>query len=79
MSTRMEIEPLVHLEQELAESPRWDADEQALYWLEIWNLPAIFRYDLATRGVTRWSPGVHVTGQARRASGGFVLATRTGL
>ncbi len=79
MSNRMEIEPLVHLEQELAESPRWDVDEQALYWLEIWNPPAIFRYDLATRALTRWSPGVHVTGQARRAGGGFVLATRTGL
>lgn len=79
MSDRMEIETLVHLELELGESPRWDAAEQALYWLEIWNPPSIFRLDLATGAVKRWSPGVHVTGQARREGGGFVLATRTGL
>ena len=79
MSDRMEIERLTHLELELAESPRWDADEQALYWLEIWNPPSVFRWDPATREVKRWDPGVHVTGQARRAGGGFILATRTGL
>ncbi len=54
MSDRMEIERLLHLELELGESPRWDAAEQALYWLEIWNPPSIFRMDLATRSVTRW-------------------------
>ena len=79
MSDRMEIERLTDLELELAESPRWDADEQALYWLEIWNPPSVFRWDPVTCEVKRWDPGVHVTGQARRAGGGFILATRTGL
>ncbi len=76
---QMEIEPLLHLELELGESPRWDADEQALYWLEIWNPPSVFRFDPVTRAVTRWDPGVHVTGQARRQGGGFILASHTGL
>jgi sugar lactone lactonase YvrE len=75
----LEIENIVHLENEIGESPRWDADEQALYWLDIWSNPAIFRLVPATKQFTRWSPGLPVTGQARRMGGGFVLATRTGL
>jgi sugar lactone lactonase YvrE len=74
-----EIERVVRLERELAESPRWDADEQAVYWLDIWNDPAVFRYRPATGEFRRWSPGLPVTGQARREGGGFVFATRTGL
>ncbi len=79
MSGRMEIERLLHLQLELGESPRWDAREQALYWLEIWNPPSVFRFDPSTGEVQRWSPGIHVTGQARRAGGGFIFASRTGL
>lgn len=78
MSHPVEIETVLPVQLELGESPRWDADEQALYWLEIWNPPAIFRLDPATDAATRWSLGVHVTGMARRAGGGFILASRTG-
>ena len=75
-----EIENVAKLESELGESPRWDVDEQALYWLDIWNDPAVFRFHPATKALTRWSPGCPCRpGQARRASGGFVLASRTGL
>jgi sugar lactone lactonase YvrE len=74
-----EIERVVRLESELGESPRWDVDEQAVYWLDIWNDPAVFRYRPATGEFTRWSPGLPVTGQARRERGGFVFATRTGI
>jgi len=74
-----EIERVTRLERELAESPRWDVEEQAVYWLDIWNDPAVFRYHPATGKFTAWSPGLPVTGQARREGGGFVLATRTGL
>jgi sugar lactone lactonase YvrE len=74
-----EIERVVRLERELAESPRWDVEEQAVYWLDIWNDPAVFRYRPVTGEFTAWSPGLPVTGQARRAGGGFVFATRTGL
>ena len=61
-----EIENVVKLESELGESPRWDADEQALYWLDIWDSPAVFRFHPATKEFTRWAPGLPVTGQARR-------------
>jgi sugar lactone lactonase YvrE len=74
-----EIERLHIAENEIGESPRWDADEQALYWLNIWGDPGVFRLNPATREFRQWSPGVHVTGQARRAGGGFIFATRTGL
>ena len=30
-----EIEHVIKVENEVGESPRWDVDEQALYWLDI--------------------------------------------
>jgi sugar lactone lactonase YvrE len=74
-----EIERVVNGQNELGESPRWDADEQALYWLDIWDSPAVFRLDPATQEFAHWAPGLSVTGQARRSGGGFVFATRQGL
>jgi sugar lactone lactonase YvrE len=74
-----DIERVVSVENEVGESPRWDAEEQALYWLDIWDSPSVFRYRPATQEFTQWAPGLPVTGQARRRSGGFVFATRTGL
>ena len=46
-----EIENVVKLESELGESPRWDADEQAVYWLDIWNSPAVFRFPPGDEGL----------------------------
>ncbi len=74
-----EIEHVLSVQNEVGESPRWDADEGALYWLDIWDSPAVFRLDPVTHAFNRWAPGLPVTGQARRAGGGFVFATRTGL
>lgn len=74
-----EIEHVVSTQNEVGESPRWDAEAQAVYWLDIWDSPAVFRFHPQTREFTRWAPGLPVTGQARRAQGGFVFATRTGL
>ena len=74
-----EIEHVVSGQNEVGESPRWDAEEQALYWLDIWDSPAVFRFHPSTKEITRWAPGLPVTGQARREKGGFVFATRKGL
>jgi sugar lactone lactonase YvrE len=74
-----EIERVVRSESEVGESPRWDVEAQAVYWLDIWSDPAVFRYHPATGDFRRWAPGLQVTGQARREGGGFVFATRTGL
>lgn len=75
----LEVEPVVSVQNEVGESPRWDVEEQAIYWLDIWDNPAVFRFRPATGEFTRWKPGLPVTGQARRAQGGFVFATRAGL
>ncbi len=74
-----DVERVIRVENEVGESPRWDADEQALYWLDIWDSPAVMRFQPQTKAFTQWRPGLPVTGQARRAGGGFVFAARTGL
>jgi L-arabinonolactonase len=74
-----EVERVIEVENEVGESPRWDAGEQALYWLDIWSNPTVYRLQPATGAFQQWAPGVHVTGQAQRQGGGFVFATRTGL
>jgi len=74
-----EIERLALVENEVGESPRWDAEEQALYWLDIWSSPTVYRLEPKTGAFRQWVPGIHVTGQARRQGGGFVFASRTGL
>lgn len=74
-----DVERVIRVENEVGESPRWDADEQALYWLDIWDSPAVMRFQPQTKAFTQWRPGPPVTGQARRAGGGFVFAARTGL
>ena len=74
-----EIERVVNIQNEVGESPRWDAEEQALFWLDIWDSPAVFRFKPQTGEFTRWAPGLPVTGHARRKQGGFVFASRTGL
>lgn len=75
----LEIEHVASVQNEVGESPRWDPSDQALYWLDIWDNPAVFRLYPATGELTRWTPGLPVTGQARREAGGFVFATRQGL
>ena len=74
-----EIERLGLSEDEVGESPRWDVDEQALYWLDIWTNPTVHRLEPRTGAYKKWSPGILVTGVARRKGGGFVFASRSGL
>jgi sugar lactone lactonase YvrE len=47
--------------------------------LDIWSKPTVFRLEPATGAFRHWSPGITVTGMARRQGGGFVFASRTGL
>lgn len=75
----VEVEHVVRVENEVGESPRWDAEQQALYWLDIWSNPTVFRLAPSNGEFREWTPGVHVTGQARRRGGGFIFATRSGL
>lgn len=75
----VEVEHVVRVENEIGESPRWDIEEQALYWLDIWSHPTVYRLVPATGAFQQWTPGIPVTGQARRQGGGFIFATRTGI
>ena len=61
-----EIEHVVKGQNEVGESPRWDTEEQAIYWLDIWDTPAVFRFHPSTKEITHWAPRLPVTGQARR-------------
>jgi sugar lactone lactonase YvrE len=48
-----EIERVVRAQNEVGESPRWDAAEQSVYWLDIWDSPAVFRLHPQTKEITR--------------------------
>lgn len=62
----------------LGESPVWSVAEQALYWIDV-RAPELRRLDPATGAVDSWSLPDIVGSVMLRASGGLVLAMRTGL
>ena len=61
---------------QLGEGPRWDADGQSLYWVDI---PAGYVHRLNESGVHAcWQVGQPVSAVAVRATGGLLLAARDG-
>ncbi len=74
----MDIEVIEDIRCALGEGPLWDAEEQALYWVDS-LAPAVFRYDWANRTTQRWDlPGDSVGSLCVRASGGLMLAMGQG-
>ena len=73
-----EVEHLIAVQDEVGETPIWIPDEQAMYWIDLEG-SAVHRYDPATGERKNWTLDVPVTALARRASGGWILATKTGL
>ena len=73
-----ELEHLIATQDEVGETPIWVPDEQAMYWIDLEG-SAVHRYHPASGQRQDWSLDVAVTALARRASGGWVLATKTGL
>src|SRR5262245_40159807 len=61
----------------LGEGPLWDAEDRALYWVDIKGC-AVHRFDPASGQDTRWPTPEPVGSLARRAAGGVVIALRTG-
>jgi sugar lactone lactonase YvrE len=61
----------------LAEGPLWDAEDRALYWVDIKGL-AVHRFDPVTGRDTRWPMPETVGCLALRAAGGLVVALRSG-
>jgi sugar lactone lactonase YvrE len=61
----------------LGEGALWDAAEQRLYWVDI-KRREVHRFDPARRHDERWAVAEYVGCLAVRASGGLVLALRSG-
>jgi sugar lactone lactonase YvrE len=62
---------------ELGECPVWSADEQALYWVDIYA-PSINRFKPATGENRTWPMPATIGSFGLRASGGAVVALRDG-
>ena len=73
-----EVEHLIGVQDEVGETPIWIPDEQAMYWIDLEG-STVHRYDPATCERKNWTLDAAVTALARRASGGWILATKTGL
>ena len=61
----------------LGEGPCWHADEQVLYWVDIFG-KALHRFDPSTATDQHWDLGAFVGTVAPRASGGLVVALEDG-
>src|SRR5947207_15394403 len=61
----------------LGEGPVWDVAEQVLYWVDIKGR-LVHRYDSVTGEDRQWRVTEDVGSLAVRASGGLVLALRSG-
>jgi sugar lactone lactonase YvrE len=74
----MRIERLEAPACEGGESPLWDAEAQALYYLDNTGCK-VHRWDAASGAVRSWDMPSIITAMALRASGGLVVALRTGI
>ncbi len=73
-----EIELVVPAKNRLGETPIWDPNENALYWVDWGGLPTN-RYEPATGKYTTFPVQPPVTSLARRASGGWVAIAQDGI
>ncbi len=72
-----EVEHILSVHNQLGESSLWSVDEQALYWVDI-ERNCFFRLITATGVYEKIEVGVAIGVLALRASGGLVMATKTG-
>lgn len=68
-----EVRCVVDARNRLGEVPVWDAEEKALYWVDIEGC-LLQRFDPATGAVQRWSFPERIAACALRRRGGFVVA-----
>ncbi|GAB4438236.1 MAG: CBU_1789 family Dot/Icm type IV secretion system effector [Anaerolineae bacterium] len=62
----------------LGEGPVWAAEEQALYWIDIW-WPALQRWQTDSDEFTQWAMPAPIGSFALRRDGGALVALKTGL
>ena len=75
------VEHVFASQDEIGESPRWDAGAQVIYWADIGAAGKAHSFRPAPGGGEHraFDVGLPITGWAVRESGGFVLATKKGL
>lgn len=73
-----EPEQIVTSQNRLGETPIWDPEENALYWVD-WGGGPTCRFEPATGKFTTFPVALPVTALARRASGGWIVITQNGL
>ncbi len=78
MIVRPPVEAVVNDRAQLAESPIWSPAEHALYWVDI-KQQTVYRLRTTTGKRDQWNVGSDVGSIGLRASGGLVLAMRSGL
>ena len=72
------LETVLHIQNSLGEGPRWNAQEQWLYWVDI-DSGLFFRLDPLTGLLETQAIGQPLGCLAFRAAGGLLLAARDGL
>ncbi len=61
----------------VGEGPIWDAEEGAVYWVDI-KAPAVHRYAPASGGMRTWPMPERIGCVARRRGGGFIAGFKSG-
>ena len=72
-----EVEHILSVENHIGESPQWNIEEQALYWIDLWP-GIIYRYKPDSGLYQIFNLGIPIGAISFRASGGLVLATKDG-
>jgi sugar lactone lactonase YvrE len=73
-----EPKQIVSAQNRLGETPIWEPEEQALYWVDWGGLPTC-RFEPKTGKFTTYPTAHPVTSLARRASGGWIAIAQNGL
>jgi sugar lactone lactonase YvrE len=75
----MIVECVVDSKDKLGEGCLWDADAQALWWLDIARPSRIHRFVPATQQHDIWTSPLLLTAIARKKSGGFIVGGEDGV
>ena len=73
-----EPEHFLSAQNKLGESPIWEPNENALYWVD-WGGGPLYRYELTTGKCDSFPVSIPVTALARRATGELVAVAQTGI
>lgn len=79
MAASFPVECIVPARDSLGEGCLWDADAQALWWLDIARPSRIHRYAPHTAEHRVWSSPLLLTAIAKKASGGFIVGGEDGV